>query len=157
MNNKIDTLKSYLSKHCYEILAILTVILSVGAFIWSYRNNYVLSYNDSMSHLDMSRLVIDNIKPGLAQLGSVWLPLNHLLSLSLIWNNWAWHSGFAGSFFSMISYIISVLYIYKIIKSLTNNKIASVIGSLAFALNLNILYLQSTPLCFRYGHFALLV
>ncbi len=146
MNNKIDKLKFYFSKHCYEILTILAVILSVSAFVYSYLNNYVVSYNDSMSHLNISRLVIDNLKPGFAQLGSVWLPMNHILSLSLIWNDWAWHSGFAGSLFSMIAYIISVLYIYKIVKSITNNKIASIIGSLAFALNLNILYLQSTPL-----------
>jgi len=146
MNNKIDKLKFYFSKHAFKILAILAVILSVGAFIWSYLNNYVVSYNDSMSHLNMSRLVIDNLKPGFAQLGSVWLPMNHILSLTLIWNNWAWHSGFAGSFFSMVAYIISVLYIYKIVNSITNNKAASIIGALAFALSLNILYLQTTPL-----------
>lgn len=99
-----------------------------------------------MSHLNISRMVIDNREPGFSQLGGVWLPLTHVLPILLIWNDWAWHSGFAGSVFSMLSYILASWAIYKTIMLLTGKKVAAIIGSLALALNLNMLYLQSTPM-----------
>lgn len=122
------------------------LLLSISSWFVSYASGLTVIYNDAMSHLDISRLVIDDIQPGFSQLGGVWLPLNHLLSLSLIWNNWAWHSGFAGSFFSMISYIISAIAIAAIVYRLSKNRLASFFGGAVFATNLNMLYLQTTPL-----------
>ncbi len=125
---------------------ILLILLSIVSWLVAYSHNLTLSYNDSMSHLNISRLVFDNQEPGLSQIGSVWLPLNHLLQLIFVWNDFAWRTGLAGSIFSMSSYVISVLAIYKIVFILTKNRIGAVVGGLAFALNLNILYLQSTSL-----------
>ncbi len=105
-----------------------------------------IAYNDSMSHLNLSRLVIDNKEPGFSQIGGVWLPLNHILPLSLVWNDWMWHSGFAASVFSMMAYVASTLLIYKIIRLITQKSLPSIIGSVLFALNLNLLYLQTTAL-----------
>lgn len=124
----------------------IAITLSIASYLWSLKNGYTIVYNDAMSHLNIARLVIDCIEPNFAQLGSVWLPLNHVLSLSLIWNDWAWHSGFAGSIFSMIAYVFSVWGIYKIILEVTNNKLAGFAGAMVIALNLNMLYLQTTPL-----------
>ena len=130
-----------------EFLVIgIASILSVASYIWSYKNDYTIIYNDSMAHLNISRLVFDSLQPGLSQLGTVWLPLNHILMLALVWNDWAWHSGFAGSIFSMIAYVVSVLSVYKIVWHITNNKLVSFGGAMIIALNLNILYLQTTPL-----------
>ncbi len=137
-NTKIDWME-------YSVV-LIAFILSIGSYLWSYINGYAVIYNDSMAHLNISRLVIDNIAPGMAQIGSVWLPLNHVLNLTLIWNDWAWHSGFAGSFFSMLAYVVSVWGIYKIIIDVTKSKWASAIGAMVFALNVNMLYLQTTPL-----------
>jgi len=121
-------------------------LLSISAWYFFYSRNLVLAYNDAMSHLNLSRLVIDNIDPGLTQIGGVWLPLTHVLPLTLIWNEWAWQSGFAGSLFSMLAYLVSSFGIYQIIKILTQNKLSATVGAAAFALNLNMLYLQSTPM-----------
>ncbi|MFA9262459.1 MAG: hypothetical protein ACEQSB_03855 [Undibacterium sp.] len=128
------------------ILLLFLIALSVLTFVWSYRSGFVTTYNDAMSHLNIARLVIDNQEPGLYQLGSVWLPFNHLLSLSLIWNDTLWHSGLAGSVFSMVLYVLSVIGIFYCLRLLTQNEMASVIGSGLFALNFNLLYLQTTPL-----------
>ena len=122
------------------------IALSVLAWAVTYVHKKVLIYNDSLSHLDISRLVVDNLQPGLAQLGSVWLPLNHLLSLPLIWNNWAWHSGFAGSFVSMIAYVLATICVYHLVRELVNRRAPALLGAFAFAINPNLLYLQSTPL-----------
>ena len=139
-------IKIYLNAKSLRLLMLFTAALSLWSYAWSSDKGYSLAYGDAMSHLNIPRLVIDNIEPGISQLGSVWLPLNHVLSLSLIWNDWAWHSGFAGSIFSMIAYVISVWGIYKSIEIVTKNKTASILGGISFAVNLNMLYLQTTPL-----------
>lgn len=148
MKNFVTRLLSY--KTFYKLFSfenlIPIMLLSFVAWYISYTNNLVMAYNDAMSHINISRLVIDNREPGLAQIGSVWLPLNHILPIVFVWNDWAWHSGFAGSIFSMLSYIISVWAIYKTVLLHSKKIMASIIGALAFAFNLNMLYLQTTPL-----------
>ncbi len=130
----------------YQQALLAVLLLSVASWYFCYSNGTSTLYNDAMSHLNLSRLVIDNMEPGFSQLGGVWLPLNHILPLSFIWNDWAWHSGFAGSIVSMISYIVSVITVYQIVNNLTKHRLASLIGALSFAVNLNMLYLQSTPM-----------
>jgi hypothetical protein len=126
-------------------VALLTAI-SLAAWYVSYRRGFSLAYNDTMSHLNVARLVVDNLQPGLSQLGCVWLPLAHVLMLPLIWNDYLWHSGLAGSIVSMVAYIISGIGIFKIVNELTHHKLAATVATVAFSLNLNELYLQSTSL-----------
>lgn len=135
-----------MKRHIFTNPLALAIILSFSSWYITYRLGLSTAYNDAMSHLNLSRLIIDNIEPGISQIGGVWLPLTHLLPLVLIWNDWAWHSGFAGSIFSMAAYIVSVWAIFDLIFILTKNRLASLLGSAVFALNLNMLYLQSTPL-----------
>lgn len=124
----------------------VVAVVSFIAWFISHNAGLTLVYNDAMSHINISRLVVDNQEPGMAQIGSVWLPLNHILPLLFVWNDWAWKTGIAGSIFSMASYVISVLAISKTVFHLTRNHAAALVGGLAFATNLNILYLQTTPL-----------
>lgn len=124
------------------------IFLSIAAWLVSYKYGVHTAYNDAMSHLNIARLVVDNLEPGFAQLGSVWLPLSHLLYLPFIWNDFAWHSGLAGSLISMVSYVLAGIYLYKSILALLPNRstAAALVGAASFALNVNNLYLQSTPL-----------
>lgn len=148
MKNTLAQLLSF--KTLYRLFAFEylfpVAILSFVAWYISYTYGVTTTYNDAMSHLNISRSIVDNLEPGFSQLGGVWLPLTHILPLPLIWNDWAWHSGFAGSLFSMIAYIISVGAIYKTIMLLTMKRFAAIVGGLAFAFNLNMLYLQTTPM-----------
>ena len=75
------------------VLLFLLSVISIASFIVFLNNHLGLAYNDARSHLDIGRRVVEGLKPGLAQLGSVWLPLPHLLMDLTIWNNWMWHSG----------------------------------------------------------------
>ena len=137
---------NFFERYHFRIAVTVLLLNSIGAFIYYYQKGLITIYNDSMGHLDIARAVVDSKQPGIAQLGSVWLPMNHILDLVLIWNNWAWHSGFAGSLFSMIAYVFSAIGIYKIVNELSDNFVASFVGLMVFALNPNLLYLQSTPL-----------
>lgn len=133
-------------KNQTRLVTFVLFLISIGAFWYFSAKELTLVYNDAMAHLNIARQVIDNREPGAYQLGSVWLPLNHVLSLTLVWNDWAWHSGFAGSFFSMLSYVGSALAIFFLVRKMTGSLLAAWAGILAFALNVNMLYLQSTAL-----------
>ncbi len=128
------------------LLVLSVSMLSIAASVVYLLAGLSTIYNDAMSHLDIARLVFDNEEPGFSQLGSVWLPLSHILNLAFVWNNTLWHTGLAGSIISMIAFVVSTVGIWKIVLELTSNKLAAFVAAAAFALNLNMLYLQSTPL-----------
>ncbi len=130
----------------FWITLVTAMTISITAFIYFYGHHDILLYNDAHSHLDIARRVLDNATPGLAQLGGVWLPLPHIVMLPFIWIDPLWRSGLAGAFPSMICDIICALYLFMAARRLTNDNLASYIGTIAFMVNPNILYLQSTPL-----------
>jgi cellulose synthase/poly-beta-1,6-N-acetylglucosamine synthase-like glycosyltransferase len=114
---------------------------------WYYAVHHeILLYQDSLSHMRISRGVFDSLTPGLAQLGSVWLPLPHILMWPFIWNDTLWHSGLAGSFVSMPCYVIAATCLFLTARRLTGSSSASFIGTLIYIFNPNVLYLQSTPM-----------
>jgi len=122
------------------------IVVVIAAWCFSFIKGYVLTYNDAASHLNIARRVIDNLTPGLAQIGTVWLPLPHLLMLIFAWNDFLWHTALAGSIVSMISYVITVVFTYKLIVLLTENKPGATVGTIIVALNPNFLYLATTPM-----------
>lgn len=125
----------------------IIAFLSAGlATIWSYFHGYITAYGDAESHLNIAKRVIDSLTPGFAQLGGIWLPLPHIFLIPFVYFDWLWRTGLAGSIVSGIAFIVSAVYIYKIIFLVTENKWASFFGALVFILNPNVLYLQSTPM-----------
>lgn len=144
--NKIASIKSFFEDNILFFTVCILSILSVAAFMYYYTNGLALAYNDARSHLNIGRRVVEGLKPGFAQLGSVWLPLPHLLMVPTIWNNFMWHSGLAGGIQSMISYILTGLVIFLFSRKIGIGMLGSLIGTFVFATNLNILYLQSTAM-----------
>lgn len=145
-NSKLIALGIFFKKYTLTIVILILSLISVAAFIYYLKNGLGLSYNDARSHLDIGRRVVEGLKPGLAQLGSVWLPLDHVLMIPLVWNDWAWHSGFAGAFWNMLSYVGIGVLIYKYLEKLKVGMVGRLFGVFIFASNLNVLYLQSTAM-----------
>ncbi len=145
-DRKIAIIKDSLEKHIKLLLFFALSMISIFCFIYYYANGLGLAFNDARSHLDIARRVVDNLKPGFAQLGSVWLPLPHLLAVVTVWNDFMWHSGLAGALQSMISYVASGIVIYLILQALGVRMIGRLAGVIVFALNMNILYMQSTAM-----------
>src|SRR5260370_4334123 len=81
-----------------------------------------------------------------AQFGGVWLPLPHVLMVPFIWNSFLWRTGLAGSIPSMLCYVVSAVFLFQSAYRLTKDNLASLVGTLMFSLNPNVLYLQTTPL-----------
>ena len=55
----------------------------------------------------LARRVFDSATPGLAQIGTMWLPLPHVLMWPFIWNDFLWRTGLAGAFAAMPCFIIA--------------------------------------------------
>lgn len=145
-NGIIRSIEKFISKNFQLITGICLLAISIYYFFFYLNNTLGLSYNDARSHLDIGRRVVEGLKPGAAQLGSVWLPLNHLLMVPLIWNDWMWHSGFAGAIWSMLSFIGTGLIISKYLQRLQIGIVGRLTGVALFAANINVLYLQSTAM-----------
>lgn len=130
-----------------NILLIGTLsLVSIYFYLFYLQNGLGLSYNDARSHLDIGRRVVEGLKPGLAQLGSVWLPLPHALMIPTIWIDFMWHSGLAGAIQSMVSFVATGYLIFLFLKNFGVGLFERFFGVLIFVANINILYLQSTAM-----------
>ncbi len=136
----------FLQKKASWVIAYILALISIFAFEVFYLDGLGLAYNDARSHLDIGRRVVEGLKPGIAQLGSVWLPLPHALIALTAWNDSMWHSGLSGAIVSMISYVGTGLLINAFLKRLKVGGLGRLAGLIVFAANLNILYLQSTAM-----------
>jgi len=145
-NKTIERLKSWVEHWENRLLVWGLLVLSVVTYWSYYRNGLGLAYNDARSHLDIGRRVVEGLKPGLAQLGSVWLPLNHILMVPTIWNDWMWHSGLSGAIQSMVGFVITGLVVSWYLKELKVGLLGRLAGVGLFIANLNVLYLQSTAM-----------
>ena len=143
---KIEKARLWLKTAIVPMMIVGLLGISIYFFYHYYQNQLGLAYNDARSHLDIGRRVVEGLKPGLAQLGSVWLPLPHILMVPTIWNDFMWHSGLAGALQSMLSFVFTGYLIYKILEKLNVSTIGRLFGVAVFVLNLNILYLQSTAM-----------
>jgi hypothetical protein len=142
----LNKLGNFFVRNYWEGLIFFLCAGSVGFYLLFLINTLGLSYNDARSHLDIARRVVEGLKPGLAQLGSVWLPLNHVLMLPFVWNDWMWHTGLAGSLQNMIAFVGTGILIAKFLEKMRVGILGQIIGVLVFVLNINVLYLQSTAM-----------
>lgn len=144
--SKVLKIQEWAERFTPYALFVILCSISVFCFLYYYNNKLGLAYNDARSHLDIGRRVVEGLKPGAAQLGSVWLPLPHILMIPTIWNDFMWHSGLAGAIQSMISFVATGLVIYSLLGKMKVGLAGRLFGVFVFVANLNILYLQSTAM-----------
>jgi hypothetical protein len=121
-------------------------VLSALAVTFIASRGYVLYFGDAEAHLNIARRMLDSRTPGLDQAGTVWLPLPHLLMLPFVRNDAWWHSGIAGSIPSALAFIAACVLLYAAVRRLFASFLIAATALALFALNPNILYLQSIPM-----------
>jgi 4-amino-4-deoxy-L-arabinose transferase-like glycosyltransferase len=105
----------------------------------------MLNYGDALAHLHIARRILDARLPRVSELGSVWLPLPHLLLLPFVQKYSWWANGVAGAIPSVLAYMASCVGIYRLARRWLAPT-ASALGLAFFALNPNLLYLQTTAM-----------
>jgi hypothetical protein len=124
----------------------IAAVVSTITLIWFSSRNEILLYWDSVPHLEIARRVVSSPTPGFGQLGSVWLPLPHLLSIPFVWIDALYYSGLAGSIVSMVAFVVTAVLLYKITFHLTGYKPAALVAGVVFIANPNVIYMQATPM-----------
>jgi hypothetical protein len=145
MSAKTDTQPASKENTDALILALLSSAISISALLFYLRHHAILLYGDAMAHINIARRVFDSRTPGISQLGTVWLPLPHLLNIPFVLNDRLWHSGVGGSILSMVAYVAGVLGIFRLARGMASRLVAWV-AALIFALNPNLIYMQATAM-----------
>jgi hypothetical protein len=119
--------------------------LGLVALAYCSRHGALLLYGDAVAHLHIARRVFDSITPGYRQLGSVWLPLPHILLVPFIWNMAWWRSGLAGACVSIPSYVMGCAGIYRLARMWLDRPAALVVVAF-YGLNPGLLYMATTAM-----------
>ena len=130
------------------------VLVSLFAFLYYLQRSDLLLYGDAIAHINIARRVFDSQTPGLLQLGTVWLPLPHLLMIPCIFSDAMWQSGAGGSIPSMIAYVFGVVGIFRLVRGMLEDNVrtkpAAVVGAWAaacvYGANPNLIYMQATAM-----------
>jgi len=124
---------------------VFTAAASLAAIVWSWRNDALLNYGDAVAHMHIARRVFDSRLPRFSQLGSVWLPLPHILMIPFVQVYSWWANGVAGVIPSVLAYLASCVGLYKLARRWLGPAAAS-LALAFFAVNPNMLYLQTTAM-----------
>jgi hypothetical protein len=132
----------------------LAIFVSVFSFFYFSRHGDVLLYGDAVAHINIARRVFDSKTPGLLQLGTVWLPLPHLLILPFIISKQMWQSGTGGSIPSMAGFVLGVLGMFRLVRAAfvrdeegdATVKVAAWASALVYGANPNLIYMQATAM-----------
>ena len=129
----------------YVLAGCAAAILSLLALAYCTRHGMLLLYGDAVAHLHIARRLGDSLYPGFRQLGSVWLPLPHLLMYPFAQSMRLWQSGLAGAPPSMLAYVLGAAGMYRLAR-FALPPAATVLATLFYALNPGLLYLQTTAM-----------
>ncbi len=132
----------------------LACAVSIFSFMIYLRRADLLLYGDAVAHINIARRVFDSKTPGLLQLGTVWLPLPHLLMVPFVISKTLWQSGIGGSIPSLVAYVLSVIGIFRLVRGALSFhspadaavRAAAWGAALIYGANPNLLYLQSTAM-----------
>lgn len=132
------------------VLLLIAAALSLAALLWYLHQGQLLLWGDAVAHTTIARRVFDSRDPRLLQLGTVWLPLPHLLILPFVISNRMWSSGVGGAIPSMIAYVLAALGVFRLVRTSLGAdreaRLAAWFAAAIFLLNPNVLYMQSVAM-----------
>lgn len=124
----------------------LAILAGAGGALYFYTLGSLLYYGDAQAHLNIARRLWDSRTPGWNQIGTVWLPLPHLLVSPFTRNDWLWRTGLAGAIPSVACFVAACLFLFGAARRAFSSQAAGLTAAVLFALNPNLLYLQSAAM-----------
>jgi hypothetical protein len=132
----------------------LAAAASLVTFLFYFRHGDLLLYGDAVAHINIARRVIDSRTPGLLQLGTVWLPLPHLLMIPFLFSDAAWQTGVGGAIPSMAAYVLGTVGVFRLVLGALSHdatpsqaaRVSAWLAAVIYAGNPNLLYLQTTAM-----------
>jgi hypothetical protein len=135
------------------VAMLASAVAAVSFFIYAGRGDLLL-YGDAVAHINIARRVFDSRTPGLLQLGTVWLPLPHLLMMPFLISSWMWRTGVGGAIPSMIAYVLGSVGVFRLVLRALSfpeppdwaARIAAWLAALIYIFNPNLMYMQTTAM-----------
>lgn len=132
----------------FAIGTMAVLICFLASFLLLLKDPYSLVYyGDAVSHLVISRALIDSIHPGILQIGSVYMPMVHFLLLPFVVNNHLYFSGMAGTVIGSLSIAITAVTLFRLAKrQFHNSNFAGMLISSFILLNPSVIYMGIVPM-----------
>ena len=127
------------------LVGVIAALIGVNAFLYFLAHDQTFVHIDAIAHVNKARGLFDNLTPGLRQLGTVWLPLPHILMSPLAAIDVFWRNGAAGSIISVVAFVGTSLFLFSSGYAWTGAPVAGWAAFLLFALNPHMIYLFTTP------------
>lgn len=128
------------------LVACLAIVVGVISTTFMFHQDWLLLYSDAQSHLTIARRIFDSKEPGFAQIGTVWLPIPHLLLLPLVTSYALWHTGLAAAIVGTGCLAVSAGALWHITARVGFVPSARAVTVAVFVLNPSILYLYTVAL-----------
>lgn len=129
-----------------RLVVLIAVVVGGFAVRWSFAHQVALLITDAQSHLVIARRIFDGPNAGIGQVGSVWLPLPHLLlapfTLSMSW----WRSGFGAAVLGVVCLAVTCLAIFRTSVRATGSAIAGWASVVALLCTPTLLYIHTTAM-----------
>jgi hypothetical protein len=130
------------------------IFASLASFLIYFHRGEILLFGDAVAHINIARRVFDSRTPGPLQLGTVWLPLPHVLMMPFVVSSWMWRTGMGASIPSMVAFAFSVVGIFRLVRgallafpqSRSFSSWTAWFAAAIYGLNPNLLYLQATAM-----------
>ena len=141
--------------HEVRLLAWLASCICIFSFLFYFRSGELLLYGDAVAHINIARRVFDSRTPGLLQLGTVWLPLPHLLMIPFLIFDRMWRSGVGGSMPSLAAYVFGVVGMFRLLRAVLWRgdesaqgaaRVAAWFAAAIYAANPSLIYMQTTAM-----------
>ncbi len=134
------------SEH-YALATLLLVVSCGTAFILFHIDGHAFLYfGDAASHIARARQFIDSQRPGFENIGTVWLPLPHLLLIPFVSIDSLFYSGIAGLFVGIPCLVGTSVLLFLIIRRIIDSPSIAFLSACLFGLNPNVVYMALTPM-----------
>jgi hypothetical protein len=130
----------------HRAVVLLILAVTCGSLHYFYTHGLSNLYGDGLAHMEGARRIFDSVTPGYEEIGSVWLPLYHLLCAPLAISDFLWRSGLAGGIVSSLAFALTAYLLFRLGAEINQNLAAGFAALAGVLLCPSLLYLASTPL-----------
>ena len=127
-------------------VALLILGVTCASLHFFYTRGLSNLYGDGLAHMEGARRIFDSITPGYQEIGSVWLPLYHLICAPLAINDFLWRTGLAGGLVSSAAFALTAYLLFRLGAEINRNLAAGLVALAGVLMCPSFLYLASTPL-----------
>lgn len=125
---------------------LVAFVAGVLAQVVAHQRHLVFAFWDAQAHLDIARRVVDSVTPGVQMLGTVWLPVPHLLLLPFTLVDAWWWNGLAGGLVGLAAFVVIAASIHDLLVRRTGDPRLAWVGTVMVVANPSLLYLQTTAM-----------